>query len=234
MAVGLDIFSRRRLSGLVAALGEKVIVHYEGRRGHRYYASVQVADVGGGVTYCGDSRPTAEQETKALLDLIDDLPADARALWEKADARVFDIGMQAGFHPFSQTLKLSSRTIRRLALAHATVVVTTYAAVTRVEQKKQQGEWFDVWHAFDGNPSFSEVNWRSFPILRRAKDKTVRKSLSRTLIEVTGAQDLTPDQFLDNGPERSKSRRSLEQMLRAELGPPPDSKAKKRKARAAR
>ena len=137
--------------------------------------------------------------------------------------------MQAGFHPHSHTLKLSSGTIRRLARAHATLAVTTYAAMTRADEKKKYGEWF--WHAHDGNASFSEFSWRLFAILRRAKDKGVRESLTRTLIEVAGARDLTPDQFLENGPARRKSLRSLEQMLQAELGPAPQSRPNTRKAR---
>ncbi|MGE5835990.1 MAG: hypothetical protein ACM4AI_16025 [Acidobacteriota bacterium] len=83
---------------------------------------------------------TADQEIGELLGLIDNLPTAARRLWDRADARVFDIGMQAGFHPHSHTLKLSSGTIRRLADLHATVAVTTYAATTRVEQKRSSRE----------------------------------------------------------------------------------------------
>lgn len=181
--------------------------------------------------YRGNTRLTADREIDALLDLIDHLPAGARQLWQRADARVFDIGVQAGFHPHSYALKLPSRTIRRLANARATVAVTTYAAMTRADEKKKYGEWFMVWHAFDGNPSWPELHWRHFAILRRAKDKAVRNSVAGTLIQMACLRDLTPAQFIENGPKRAKSLRALESRLRAELGPPPKSKPKTLRAR---
>lgn len=190
-----------------------------------------VVEVAGRLPGADNFRPTAEQVIGALLDLVDDLPADARSLWERADARVFDIGMRAGFHPPSHVLKLSSRTIRRLANAHATVAVTTYAAMTRADEKGKYGEWFDVWHAFDGNPSWPELHWRHFAILRKAKDQAVRKQVAEILIGVVGSGELTPEQFVEDRPDRAKSLRSLEKMLRAELGPPPRSKSTKPKAR---
>ncbi|HEY7474021.1 MAG TPA: hypothetical protein VH679_03350 [Vicinamibacterales bacterium] len=116
---------------------------------------------------------------------------------------MFDIGMQAGFHPHAHALKLSPRTIRRLADAHATVRVTTYAAMTRTDEKKQYGEWFVVWHAFDGNPSWPELHWR-YTILRKAKDKAVRSHVAGMLIEMAGVRDLRADQFMANGPERMR------------------------------
>jgi hypothetical protein len=218
ITVDLEVFSRRRLKPLVAALGEKVIVLHEGRWGPRYHASVN------GSGYRRNTRLTADQEIGELIDLIDALPAGARRLWERADTRVFDIGMQAGFHPHSHALKLSTRTIRRLADVHGTVAVTTYAAMTRADEKKKYGEWFDVWHAHDGNASFSDFGWRLFAILRKAKDKTVRESVARTLIDVAGSRELTLEQFVEDRPDRAKSLRSLETMLRAQLGPPGRSK----------
>jgi hypothetical protein len=212
ITVDLEIFSKRKLKALVTALHEKVVVLHEGRWGHRYHASVN------GSGYRGNTRLTADQEIGELLGLIDILRAGARRLWDRADARIFDIGVQAGFHPHSHALKLSSRTIRRLANAHATVAVTTYAAMTRADEKKKYGEWFDVWHAFDGNPSWPELHWRHCAILRKAKDKAVRKQVAEILIGAAGVRDMTPAQFMEDGSERAKSLRSLEKVLRAELG----------------
>jgi hypothetical protein len=58
-----------------------------------------------------------------------------------------------------------------------------------------------------------------------------RESLARTLIEVAGARHLTPILSMEDGPERAKSLRSLEAKLRAKLGTPPKSKAKKLRTR---
>jgi hypothetical protein len=199
ITVDLEVFSRRSLKALVAALGEKVILLHAGRLGNRYHASMEVADVGGGVTYSGDDRPTAEQEIRALLDLVDGLPAAARQLWKTADARVFDIGVQAGFHPHSHALKLSRRTIRRLADAQATVGVTTYAAMTRVDEKKSTENGSTSGMRSMCNPTWSELHWRYFAILRKAKDKAVRNNVAEILIEAAGLRGLTAAQFVDDG-----------------------------------
>jgi len=116
--VDLDVYSRARLTGLVEAFGDSVLVLHEGKWGSRYLASFEL----------GNSwQLSADQETRRLVALVQRLPPSARRLWTQAQSRVFAIGLQAGLKPHSHALTLSQDTIAGVASVHGRITVTTYA-----------------------------------------------------------------------------------------------------------
>jgi hypothetical protein len=118
ITVDLDVLSRRKLSLLVEGLGRRrVFVLHEGRWGSRYSANVEL----------DGWNKTADQQIQGLVALIRRLPHAARRLWDDAQSRVFNIGIQAGLHPHSHELRLSGRTVREAAQVGAAIVITTYA-----------------------------------------------------------------------------------------------------------
>jgi hypothetical protein len=117
MVVDLDVFSRRRLSALAEAFGDRVFVLYEGRWGSRYSAHFELHGW----------NQTADQQIRGLVSLIRKLPRPARVLWNEAQLRVFNIGLQAGLHPHSHEIKLSPTTVAHAAQVRAGLVITTYA-----------------------------------------------------------------------------------------------------------
>ena len=115
--VDLDVWSRRPLESLVAALGRRVCTHYVGREGRRYGAHVSLART---------SR-SADTTARALARLIEKLPKAARRSWDTATAREFNIGIQAGVTPYAHEVRLSPATLAIISRLAGRVVVTTYS-----------------------------------------------------------------------------------------------------------
>lgn len=118
IVVDLDVFSRRRLTGLVEALGDKVFVLHEGKWGSRYSANLELDD---------NWNLTADQEIRRLVALVRALPVAARDLWTSAQSRVFNIGVQAGHTPLSHELKIARTTVEAVADVQGSITITTYA-----------------------------------------------------------------------------------------------------------
>ena len=120
MAVDLDIFSKRRLASLVEALGQNVFVLHEGRWGSRYSANVQLAD---------SWNKTADEQIRGLTSLIKALPSPARRLWNSAQAREFNVGIQAAKESRLFELRLPPKTLEAVASVGGRIVITVYAPV---------------------------------------------------------------------------------------------------------
>lgn len=54
------------------------------------------------------------------------LPPAARALWDGATRRTFDIGIDSGLTPWATQWRLSSTTLRQAADVGADIVITVY------------------------------------------------------------------------------------------------------------
>lgn len=118
ITVDLDIYSKRRLAPLVEELGRKVVVLHEGRWGSRYSASVEL----------GSSwNKSADQEIRGLISLIRGLRSPARRLWNAAQTREFNIGIQAAEQAPIFELRLSPKTLEAVARLGGRIVVTVYA-----------------------------------------------------------------------------------------------------------
>ena len=115
--VDLEIYSRIRLSPLVEAFGERVAVLYDGRVRSRYLAALEVHGW----------QLTEEQEIRRFVSMVRQLPPRARRLWDTAQSRTFDIGVQARRTPHSFTFRLSAATIAAVAGLGGRIAITTYA-----------------------------------------------------------------------------------------------------------
>ena len=119
--VDLDIFSRVPLDGLVHAMSDKVFALYVGGKGRNYEAHVELASSPTGIT--------ADRTIVAFTRLIKQLPPRHRRVWDQAQAREFNVGIEAGFKPpHAFEVRLKRRTIEAIAEVQATLVVTIYAA----------------------------------------------------------------------------------------------------------
>jgi hypothetical protein len=125
IAVELAVYSRVRLASLAAAFGDAVVVMHEGRCRSRYLAAF---DLGGW-------QLSADQEIRRFVALVRALPRPARRLWDGAQSRIFDIGIQARPTPRSHALQLSQDTIDAVSSVRARLAVTTYAHEARPRLK---------------------------------------------------------------------------------------------------
>ena len=117
--VDVDVWSKFPLDQLIAALGNKVFVHYVGLEGKRYGAHFSLA---------GSFQKDADTLTSQLATLISKLPTAARKLWNSAQVRQFNIGIQGGVKPLSHETCIKQQTLEAVVRVRGSVVMTTYAA----------------------------------------------------------------------------------------------------------
>ena len=116
----LDIWSRSRLNRLVTAFGNGVDVLFVGREGARYGAHLELSE------RLGQAR-SADTFIRRLAALVVALPPPARKLWDEAEVREFNLGIQAGSRPYSWESRLRPSTVHLAAQLKAGLVVTVYA-----------------------------------------------------------------------------------------------------------
>jgi hypothetical protein len=117
LAVDVEVYSKTRLASLVEAFGDRVFVQFEGRDGSRYLAALGISAW----------QLTEDQDIRRFVSMVRRLPPQARRLWDGAQSRTFDIGVQAGAAPPSSSFKLSAATIAAVASLGGRIAVTTYA-----------------------------------------------------------------------------------------------------------
>ena len=126
--VDLEVFSKSDLQPLVTALGSNVHVHYLGMEFRLFKAYLDLSE-----------RPkTPEAGILRLCKLIQKLPPSARAFWDGAKSRSFDIGIEApnrGRHYWSA---IGSKAIRAAAEVNAQVAITVYAPMKYVRQTRKK------------------------------------------------------------------------------------------------
>ena len=127
ITVDLDVISRQKLAYLAEALGDSVFVLHEGRWKSRYAAILELSF---------RSSTTADGEIRRFLSLIKKLPEKARDLWDCAQTRIFNIGIQAGLHPHAHIVKISNKTIEDAAQLGAGVAITIYAPYTEANKRR--------------------------------------------------------------------------------------------------
>jgi hypothetical protein len=113
----------------VEVLGDSVYVLHEGRWNSKYAAILELSF---------RSNTTAEGEIRRFLSLIKKLPEKARNLWDSAQTRTFNIGIQAGLHPHSYMMKISNKTMEEAAQLGADVAITTYAPYKEANNDKNK------------------------------------------------------------------------------------------------
>jgi len=60
--------------------------------------------------------------------VIGSLPRSSRRLWNNASRRVFDLGFQGGFKPFSSEFDITEEAVAAIAALGGTMKVTIYIA----------------------------------------------------------------------------------------------------------
>ena len=115
--VDVDVRSRARLEALVAPLGERASVHYVGRYKNTYWAH-----------FAAGMPKTADDGVRAIVTMIERLPAGPRRLWDRAVSRVFDIGVQGGVTPTRGEYLLSESSVADIMRVRGSLEMTVYAA----------------------------------------------------------------------------------------------------------
>ncbi len=119
----LEVYSDRPLDLFVSALGEAVDVLFLGEQRGRYLAALELAGSG----WQQEPDPIIMEFAK----LITGLPEEARALWNTASERRFDIGCGAPAGPGARSIVLRPATVAVIADLNGTVVMTIYPAELR-------------------------------------------------------------------------------------------------------
>jgi hypothetical protein len=115
--VDLEVKSKDDLSPLLASLGRKVNILHHARIGRWYWLRVDL--------YRQPRNPI--EGIKLFCGLIKSLPLSSKKLWDDAQVREFDIGIQVGLNPSSTEWLLDARTISMMASVNARVEVTLYS-----------------------------------------------------------------------------------------------------------
>ena len=117
--VDMEVISRTPLDPLVQAFGRKVDVLHVGPWGRRYGAHVEVAGSG--------YRGNADALIRRLVTLIKALPRSARRLWDTAQSREFNVGIEAAAKSRTFELPLEPETLMAVAGVAGRIVITVYA-----------------------------------------------------------------------------------------------------------
>jgi hypothetical protein len=114
--VDLDIYSRRKLQPLVDALGKKVFVLFVGKWGSRHKAVLEVSR----------AVRDADSTIRKFCQLIRALPPEARAHWDRATKRDFNIGIVSAHKPHCTAFVVKESTVREVAELGGRIMLTVY------------------------------------------------------------------------------------------------------------
>lgn len=117
--VDLDVYAGVPLDGFVQALGDEAFVLYVGGGRRRYEAHVELAS--------SHMAMSADDTIVGLTRLIRSLPRVHRKVWESAQRREFNIGIEAGLEPHGFELRLQQRTLKAITDVRGVLVITVYA-----------------------------------------------------------------------------------------------------------
>lgn len=128
ISVTLEVFSKSDLQPLVAALGSKVHVHYLGMEFRLFKAYFDLAE-----------RPkTPKTAVLRYCKLIQKFPPQARAIWNAAKSRSFDIGIEAPKRGNYYWSAVSSEAIRASAEVGAQIAISVYGPMKTVRRPKKK------------------------------------------------------------------------------------------------
>ena len=117
--LNLDLMLRSSsdLAPLAEHFGEHVIVLYNGEAEGAFLLALEASM----------DRQSPEELIGYFLRLVDALPAEQRAIWDRCSSRTFDFGFQAGCNASPGQLKIEPAVLAMLAERGVTVEVTLYA-----------------------------------------------------------------------------------------------------------
>ena len=73
-----------------------------------------------------DHQDEPESDVVGMLAVVESLPEPLRALWERCEQRVFDVGYDCGDEPWGFNQTLSPALLGRMAAAGASLRITIY------------------------------------------------------------------------------------------------------------
>ena len=117
--VDLDVYSQVPLDGFVAALGDEAFVLFVGGGRRKFEAHLELAS--------SHMAMSADDTIVALTRLIQGLPRAQRKVWDSAQRREFNIGIEAGLEPHGFELRLEQRTLKAITDVGGVLVITVYA-----------------------------------------------------------------------------------------------------------
>lgn len=133
--VDLDVYASVPLDGFVRALGDDAFVLFVGGARRRYEAHVELAS--------SHMAMSADDTIVGLIRCIRGLPRPQRKIWDGAQRREFNVGIEAGLEPHGFELRLQQPTLEAIADVRGALVISVYSpdvgqavAPTTVRRKK--------------------------------------------------------------------------------------------------
>ena len=117
--VDLDIYAGVPLDGFVQGLGDEAVVLFVGGARRKYEAHVELAS--------SHMAMSADDAIVGLSRLIRRLPRVHRRVWDSAQRREFNIGIEAGLEPHGFELRLQQQTLQAITNVRGVLVITVYA-----------------------------------------------------------------------------------------------------------
>jgi len=133
--VDLDIHSKTDLRPLVDAMGDWVLVLFAGRVKRHYEAHLELA--GSQLPKISHSS-SPEWLIRKLCKLVQELPAEARNLWDAAKLRSFNIGIQGPARDTYYWSAIGSEAIRATAELDAGIGITVYGPMRVVGRPRRK------------------------------------------------------------------------------------------------
>jgi hypothetical protein len=110
------IESKDDLSTIVQEFGEDVIVLHHGEmRGYQHASFEIAADPAG-----------ADETINYFCALVEELPREAREIWDACCSRVIDVGYESGVAARMFRSEIRAATVQRVAAIDASIVVSIY------------------------------------------------------------------------------------------------------------
>jgi hypothetical protein len=127
------------LDGFVQALGDEACVLFVGGGRRKYEAHVELAT--------SHMAMSADDSTVALIRLIRGLPRLHQTIWDSAQRREFNVGIETGLEPNGFEFRLQRQTLQAIADVGGVLVITVYAPdlrqvrrpITRRRRKNDSG-----------------------------------------------------------------------------------------------
>ena len=126
--VDLRIYSKFDLQPLVSAMGENIVVLYVGRERRMFKAQLELA--------IGHPK-SPESAIRRYCELIRELPAEARELWDAAKSREFDVGIEAPGPMQYYWFSVAPTVIKAASEINAFITVTIYGPMKTARKPRK-------------------------------------------------------------------------------------------------
>jgi hypothetical protein len=130
--VDLEVFSRETLAPFAGALGRSWHILHVGHWGRRHAACLELTASGYG--------QGADAIILRMTRLLNKMPRSAKVLWNRAQARQFNIGVEAAVRSRTFELHLRPDTLQAVARLGGKLVVTVYAPERRPAAEESQSK----------------------------------------------------------------------------------------------